>query len=75
MQPAVFSETRLCVSTGCSLLTSAINISTEHEGREGIIKIMLEGFDPKLAGVLLVAAALKQRNEKAFHICVENSVK
>ena len=42
-------------------LTSTINIPTEHEGRGDIIKTVLEGFDPKLAGVLVVAGALQRK--------------
>lgn len=52
---------------------ATINISTEHEGRGDIIKNVLEGFDPKLAGVLVVEAASQQRKKKPFHVCVENS--
>ncbi len=44
----------------CNPLTCTINISTEHEGRD-TIKTVLEGFDPKLAGVLVVAGALQQK--------------
>lgn len=49
---------------------TTINISTEHEGRGDIIKMVLEGFDPKLAGVLVTEGA-----SKPFHVRVENSVK
>ena len=46
---------------GCYPLTPTINVSTEHEGRGDTIKKLLEGFDPELAGALVVARALKQK--------------
>lgn len=44
----------------CYPLTPTINISTEHEGRGDTIKTLLEGFDPKPAGALVVAGAFQQ---------------
>lgn len=52
----------------CDPLTSTINISTEHEGSGDTIKTVLEGFDPKLAGALVVAGVLQQK--KSYFIYV-----
>lgn len=74
LQPAVFTESRLCSSTGYHPLTSAIYISAGHQGREDTVKRRVKDLTQSLQGVLLVAAALCQRSEKVFHTCVENSV-
>lgn len=74
LQPAVFTESRLCSSTGYHPLTSAIYISAGHEGIEDTIKCRVKDLTQSLQGVLLVAEAFCQRSEKVFHTCVENSV-
>lgn len=57
-----------CVVQVCNPLTSTINISTEHRGRGGIIKMVLEDFDPKVEGVMVVAGALEQKKNK-YYMC------
>lgn len=50
LQPAAFTESRLCSSARYHPLTSAIYISAGHEGMEDTIKCRVKDFDPVFAG-------------------------